>query len=277
MAKQRAKGKGPQVQVEAFGHPTADNASRPEIGTQARFTLKKPAQTYRYDSSLAPTLEWDGQNPAREEAEALIRQILDAASVEEAKAAAEKLRRMSGPFLNWAGKAERQAFDVPTLPLFIHERLSTKAIVEALRSHRRAQQGTLYDLLVGQSGRAEASEKPPALPKQAGGRGVSRRPGRSGSAGGRGSACRAGEGLFPVPLGCSAAVSLGQLDHLGVGVAVATGVLGPAFGLGAVAGAAERQVNVDAVGVAEDEQRLAVGVDQVKAVGRVHGGSLCVG
>jgi hypothetical protein len=32
---------------------------------------------------------------------------------------------MSGQFLNWAGKAECQAFDVPTLPLFINERLST--------------------------------------------------------------------------------------------------------------------------------------------------------
>lgn len=52
---------------------------------------------------------------------------------------------MSGPFLNWAGKAERQAFDVPTLPLFIHERLSTKAIVETLRAHRRIQQRTLFD------------------------------------------------------------------------------------------------------------------------------------
>ena len=40
---------------------------------------------------------------------------------------------MSGPFLNWAGKAERLSFDVPTLPLFVHERLSTKA------HHRDAQ------------------------------------------------------------------------------------------------------------------------------------------
>jgi hypothetical protein len=37
---------------------------------------------------------------------------------------------MSVPFLNWAGKAERLSFDVPTLPLFVHERLSTKGIIE---------------------------------------------------------------------------------------------------------------------------------------------------
>src|SRR5271170_4229318 len=136
MAARKSKVK---VQVKDQRHPEADNASRPEVGTQARFSLKQPPQTYRYDSSLSPSLEWDGGNPAREEAEALIRQVLDAATLEDAKAAAEKLRRMSGPFLNWAGKAERQSFDVPTLPLFIHERLSTKAIIETLRSHRRAQ------------------------------------------------------------------------------------------------------------------------------------------
>jgi hypothetical protein len=35
---------------------------------------------------------------------------------------------------DWTGKAERLSFDVPTLPLFIHERLSTKAIIETLTS-----------------------------------------------------------------------------------------------------------------------------------------------
>lgn len=40
-----------------------------------------------------------------------------------------RLRTMGSPFLNWAGKAERLSFDVPTLPLFVHERLSTKAIL----------------------------------------------------------------------------------------------------------------------------------------------------
>ncbi len=47
---------------------------------------------------------------------------------------------MSRPFLNWAGKAERLSFDVPTLPLFVHERLSTKAIIETLKGHKRDQQ-----------------------------------------------------------------------------------------------------------------------------------------
>src|SRR2546428_8109031 len=43
------------------------------------------------------------------------------------------------PQLVWSGKAERLSFDVPTLPLFVHERLSTKAIIETLKGHKRDQ------------------------------------------------------------------------------------------------------------------------------------------
>ena len=145
MAPRKSKDKS-AVEVDSYTHQDADTPTRPEVGTQASFSLNKPPHTYRYDSSLSPSLEWDGQNSAREEAEALIRQVLEAPSIEEAKAAAEKLRRLSVPFLNWAGKAERRAFAVPMLPLFIHERLSTTAIVETLRSHRRSTQGSLFDL-----------------------------------------------------------------------------------------------------------------------------------
>lgn len=91
---------------------------RPEVGTQAQFKKKKAPKTYRYDSSLSPALEWDGKNAAREQGEALIRQILDTGKIEEAKAAAAKLKALSKPFLNWAGKAERLSFDIPTLPLY---------------------------------------------------------------------------------------------------------------------------------------------------------------
>ena len=38
------------------------------------------------------------------------------------------------------GKAERTSFEVPTLPLFTHERLSTKAILETLKGHTRDRQ-----------------------------------------------------------------------------------------------------------------------------------------
>jgi hypothetical protein len=63
-------------------------ASRPEVGTQAQFRKKNPPKTYRYDSSLSPALDWDGQNPARERGEALLRQFEEADTLEAARAAA---------------------------------------------------------------------------------------------------------------------------------------------------------------------------------------------
>jgi hypothetical protein len=74
------------------------------------------------------------------------RQILQATSLEEAEAAADKLRALGQPFLNWAGKAERLSFDVPTLPRFVHERFSTQAIIEMLKGQRRDKQLTASDL-----------------------------------------------------------------------------------------------------------------------------------
>lgn len=47
-----------------------------------------------------------------------------------------RLHSLTKPFLNWAGKAERHQVTVPTLPLFLHERHSTEAILETLKSHR---------------------------------------------------------------------------------------------------------------------------------------------
>ena len=60
-----------------------------------------------------------------------------------------RLRRISGPFLNWSGKAERLSFDVPTLPLFVHERLSTKAIIETLKGHKSDKQEDFFRELYG--------------------------------------------------------------------------------------------------------------------------------
>ena len=64
------------------------------------------------------------------------------------------------PQLQWAGKAERLSFNVPTLPLFIHERLSTKAILETLKGHRRSdeEQLSLVENLFGDPRHSEADQ-----------------------------------------------------------------------------------------------------------------------
>jgi adenine-specific DNA-methyltransferase len=136
----------PLQTAENYQHPTATAALRPEVGTQALFRKRKPPRTYHYDSSLSPSLEWDNQNTAREVGEALLQALLEAKTLEEAKAIADKLQGLSKPFLNWAGKAEHLSFDVPTLPLFIHERLSTRAILETLKGHIRDRCLSMLDL-----------------------------------------------------------------------------------------------------------------------------------
>jgi len=163
-----------QRQAQSYKHPESESLMRPDVGTQAHFKKKKPPVKYRYDSSLSPALDWDGQNGARELGEWLLAAIEEAASLPpphrfkeprrfysgrdgEGKPkeicsviglqdAIERLKALSRPFLNWTGKSERLSFDVPTLPLFVHERLSTKAIIETLTSHKRDKQQTMLEL-----------------------------------------------------------------------------------------------------------------------------------
>ena len=154
--------------VQRYVHSQEPDA-RPETGAAPRFRAPAPPTAYRYESSLAPTLDWD-TNPARETAAFLLscienaaalpaphdfpepralngadgKPLLRVAGLQDAVAA---LKRMQTPFLNWTGKAERQSFEVPTLPLFVHERLSTAAIIKTLEDHRkRPDQGEMDDL-----------------------------------------------------------------------------------------------------------------------------------
>jgi adenine-specific DNA-methyltransferase len=151
-----ARKAGSKQRADAYKHEH-EAILRPEAGTQAQFRKKKPPRTYRYDSSLSPALDWDGNNASRELGEWLIAQIEEATAlgpphrfperrrfggvvVHGLDDAVRALKALSKPFLDWAGKAERLSFDVATLPLFVHERLSTKAILETLKSHERDRQ-----------------------------------------------------------------------------------------------------------------------------------------
>lgn len=132
---------------------------RPEVGTQAQFKKRKAPKTYRYDSSLDPALSWD-DGASRTIGEWLLGLIVEASklpsphrfseprrflgsgnavlmTVNGLGDAVKELQGLGKPFLDWAGKAERLSMDVPTLPLFIHERLSTQAILQTLKGHKR--------------------------------------------------------------------------------------------------------------------------------------------
>ena len=153
MATKKRTTAAPATAAASYEHKSAEALIRPEVGVQPRFKKRKPPASFAYDPSLAPTMQWDGGNVARERGEALIARI-DAAArlLLAAQAQAERdaahtdltaataaLKAMSRPFLEWAGKAERLSFEVPTLPLFIHERLSTQAILESLKGYTGGQ------------------------------------------------------------------------------------------------------------------------------------------
>jgi adenine-specific DNA-methyltransferase len=132
-AQQPAKPKAAPVASSAgsgaYAH--ADQAVlRPDVGVEAQFSHRKPPKTYRYDSSLAPELAWD-ENGERSFAEWLLNLVADAAEKGEATVFAQpqvwkgteerftslsqcaaRLRSLTKPFLNWAGKAERQQISV---------------------------------------------------------------------------------------------------------------------------------------------------------------------
>jgi adenine-specific DNA-methyltransferase len=112
-------------ETPSYVHPEAQVLLRPEVGTQAQFKKKKEPKQYRYDSSLAPQLSWDGRNWAREAGEWLLRLIEEAAKlpaphefdekqvlkrpdgaeivVRGLADAVRELKALSQPFLNWAG------------------------------------------------------------------------------------------------------------------------------------------------------------------------------
>jgi adenine-specific DNA-methyltransferase len=147
--------------TEQYRHAN-EAVQRPDVGVQDQFQAKKPPRTYRYDSSLDPALSWDEQRE-RDLGEWLLGLIERAAKdgwervfaeaqewkgggirVTSTADAVRVLKEISKPFLNWAGKAERHQINVPTVPLFVHERHSTKAILDGIR-HRKAR-GLSLDL-----------------------------------------------------------------------------------------------------------------------------------
>jgi adenine-specific DNA-methyltransferase len=150
-----------QLSSSTYKH-AQKSVQRPDVGVEAQFPNKKTPKTYRYDSSLAPELCWD-ENGERPFAEWLLNLVAEAAEKGEGAVFAKpqvwqgteekfsslsqcaaRLRSLTKPFLNWTGKAERQQISVPTLPLFVHERHSTQAILETLKAHKAL--GTNVDL-----------------------------------------------------------------------------------------------------------------------------------
>jgi len=128
---------------------TAAKSTKPRVtATRRRASKSNKKPIEQYDD---PALQFDSK---RSEIENIIDSGLGAETVEDAKAALKELKKRQEPYLNWAGKAERTSFEVPTVSLHVHERIDPKTIIEAVKKKNGV--GDQRDLFFSQPG-----ENPP--------------------------------------------------------------------------------------------------------------------
>lgn len=116
-------------QVLAYRH-SERRKNNPEVGlvNEAR-DPEQPKTVYAYDPHLDPALQFDS---ARAGAEKLIDDALAGDDPAAMRHALEELRRISAPYLQWTGKAERTSFEVDTVSLHVHERIDAMTILLAV-------------------------------------------------------------------------------------------------------------------------------------------------
>lgn len=120
--------------LEHYEHKGKERLNNPPVGLVTPDTDPDAGQKkrYAYDPHLAPELNFDSRK-VRDELASVIERGLAASTLEEARAALETLKKAQEPYLNWAGKAERTSFQVPTVSLHVHERIEPRTIIEAVR------------------------------------------------------------------------------------------------------------------------------------------------
>src|SRR5947209_3733899 len=118
--------------IEQYDHKDKKRPNNPPVGLVTPETDRETGKkAYRYDPPIDPALQFDPQGA---DVERIIDTGLAAATLEEAKEALEALKKQREPYLNWAGKAERTTFEVPTVSLHVHERIEPRTIIEAARA-----------------------------------------------------------------------------------------------------------------------------------------------
>jgi len=131
-----AQGSG-EPQVLSYRHPDR-RKNNPEVGLVSTASdPEQPKTRWAYDPHLDPALQFDS---ARASAEKLIDDALAGNDPAAMRHALESLRRMSAPYLQWTGKAERTSFEVDTVSLHVHERIDAMSILSAV-GKRQGKQG----------------------------------------------------------------------------------------------------------------------------------------
>lgn len=167
---------GAETQVLSYRH-LDKRKNNPEVGvvTPATDGVAEPKR-YKYDTHIDPALEFDvgrgavekliddavgGLSQQNEELlawinhalagqdEKAVREVLtnlrarlqSGVDAEPTRQALTELKRMSQPYLNWAGKAERTSFEIDTVSLHVHERIDPATILAAVRKELKSGKG----------------------------------------------------------------------------------------------------------------------------------------
>lgn len=132
----RRKKNTEDAKVLAYQH--ADKRkNNPEVGMVTPDNDDDERKTrWRYDPHIDPALQFDVE---RAQIENLIDNALASGDDATMREALATLKRMSSPYLNWAGKAERTSFDIDLVSLHVHERIDPATILASVK--RRMKKG----------------------------------------------------------------------------------------------------------------------------------------
>ena len=126
--------------AEVISYRHADKrTNNPEVGMVDPDTDPDEGKTrWAYDPHIDPALQFD---IGRAEIERMIDDALASGDEQAMRDALATLKRMSEPYLNWTGKAERTSFDVDLVSLHVHERIDPASILKVVRKRMKKGEG----------------------------------------------------------------------------------------------------------------------------------------
>jgi adenine-specific DNA-methyltransferase len=132
--------------IDQYSHADKSRLNNPPVGLVTPSTdLDGAKKTYSFDPHVDPALNFDA-NKVATTLDGLLTAGAAAKTLEAATTAIQEIAKLRSPFLNWAGKAERNAFEVPTVSIHVHERIDPRTVMAALERPRPENSGTQLGL-----------------------------------------------------------------------------------------------------------------------------------
>ena len=121
-----------QAPVRTVVYP-ARRKNIPPAGLEAQGMVRdEPPVWLRYNAHLPPVLRSAPDGDAADRLQELLAAVRQRALTEDEAAALDAAVRQHQPWLEWSGKRETPAFEVDPVPLHMHERVATEAILQVL-------------------------------------------------------------------------------------------------------------------------------------------------